>query len=486
MQVIRFNFTISHVPGKELTIADTLSRAPVSISSAADQSLQSEMTAYVNFVVENIPATEKRLQEIKEHQEKDLVCQKLAEFCRSGWLKKEMLSADLKLYLPVAAQISVANGLLLRGSRIIVPPPLRKTLLGRLHSSHQGITKCRERARQSVWWPGLSKHLDELVHNCSECQKTQRQRCQPLNPTPLPQLPWQQVATDLFEWKQANYLLVVDYFSRYIEIARLNRPTTSEVVVHLKSIFARHGIPETLISDNGPQYASQEFADFARDYEFEHYTSSPYFPQGNGEAERAVGTVKSFLKKSGDPYKALLAYRSTPLQIGFSPSQLLMGRVLRSTVPTTRSQREPQVPDLTTVRARDKQSKARQKRNYDAHHGARELSPLKPGDQVWISQKQREGEVQSEVVPQSYTVESQGDIVRRNRRDLIRLPVPDTVATHSEPGEQTDTMPGEQAQSNHSNSPNNSNNTAKPITQSTMRRSGRHSKPPNRLDPSWI
>ena len=388
MQKMRYDFTISHIPGNELIIADALSRAPVTSPSAVDQSLQSETTAYMNLVVESIPATEQRLQEIREHQEKNPVCQKLSEFCRSGWPKKTSLSADLKPYFCVSAQLSIANDLLLRGKRIIVPPPLRKTLLHKLHSGHQGITKCRKRARQSVWWPGLSKQLEELVLKCPECVKAQWQRPQPLTPTPLPQLPWQKVATNLFEWKQTTYVLVVDYFSRYIEIARLNRTTTSEVVIHLKSIFARHGIPETLISDNGPQYASREFAEFTKDYEFKYSTSRPYFPQGNGEAERAVGTIKGLLNKSGDPYKALLAYRSTPLQIGYSPAELLMGRLLRSTVPTTRAQRKPRIPDLSEVRARDKQSKARQKRNHDKHHGARELPPLQPGDRVWIPQRE--------------------------------------------------------------------------------------------------
>ena len=136
------------------------------------------------------------------------------------------------------------------------------------------------------------------MHNCTECLKAPRQRPQPLTPTPLPQLPWQNVTSDLFEWKQKTYLLVVDYLSRYIEIACLNHPNTTEVVTHLKSIFARHGIPESLTSDNGPQYSSHEFAEFSKDYEFEHRASTPYFPQGNGEAERAVGTVKRLLEKS--------------------------------------------------------------------------------------------------------------------------------------------------------------------------------------------
>ena len=121
-------------------------------------------------------------------------------------------------------------------------------------------------------------------------------------PTKFPDRPWQRLGSDLFHWKGANYLLVVDYFSRYIEMAMLTSTTSEATIGHLKSIFARHGIPETLISDNGLQYASSVFQKFARDYGFTHTTSSPHYPQGNGEAERAVQTVKRLLSGSQDPY----------------------------------------------------------------------------------------------------------------------------------------------------------------------------------------
>ena len=154
-------------------------------------------------------------------------------------------------------------------------------MLDRIHTGHQGITKCCERARQSIWWPGLSKQLEEMVKCCTECCKTQTQRFEPLIPSCLPELPWQKIGTDLFEWKQNTYLLIVDYYSHFIEISRLNRTTADEVIVHPKSIFARHGIPEVVVSDNGPQYASEAFAKFAHEYQFEHVTSSPYHPQCN-------------------------------------------------------------------------------------------------------------------------------------------------------------------------------------------------------------
>jgi transposase InsO family protein len=103
---------------------------------------------------------------------------------------------------------------------------------------------------------------------------------------------------------------VVDYYSRYIEIARLHTTSSSAVINHLKSIFARHGIPQTFISDNGPQYCGNAFREFAKSYGFEHITSSPRYPQSNALAERAVGTVKRMLTKSEDPFVALLAYRT--------------------------------------------------------------------------------------------------------------------------------------------------------------------------------
>ena len=92
-----------------------------------------------------------------------------------------------------------------------------------------GPNEVQAAAGQSVWWPGLSRQLEQLIGNCRECLKTLQQRPQPLNSTPLPILPWQKVGSDLFEWQQSNYLLVVDYYSRFIEIARLNRTTTAEV-----------------------------------------------------------------------------------------------------------------------------------------------------------------------------------------------------------------------------------------------------------------
>ena len=217
-----------------------------------------------------------------------------------------------------------------------------------------GIAKCQERARQGVWWPGLSKQLEQVVKNCEECCQVQTQTAESLQSSPLPELPFQKVGTDLFQWNGKEYLLVVDYYSRYIEVAQPSVTSSAAIIQHTKSIFARHGIPEVVVLDNGPQYASSAYKTFAREYGFVHITSSSLYSQGNGEAERVVKTVKHILKKRGDLYLALLAYWAAPLQNGFSPAELLMSRRLRTTVLATRKFLTSQTLDYEVVKERDR------------------------------------------------------------------------------------------------------------------------------------
>ena len=348
MRLMRYRFTISHLPGKELTVADTLSRAPALSASSDDVEFHQYTEMYVNLIMENLPVTEQRLAELKQQQDNDETCQQLKYFCQSGWPPKHQVKGKLKAYTPFTAELTIQKGLLMRNRRIVIPSLVQRDILDKLHCGHQGITKCRLRAQQSVWWPGLSKQLEELVTGCPTCSKERSQHAEPLTPTQFPKLPWQKVASDLFTIKGVNYLLVIDYFSRYIEVAKLTQETSNAIITHLKSIFARHGIPQVVVTDNGPQYSSREFFQFAKEYCFEHQTSSPHFPQSNGEAERGVQTVKKLLKMSDDPYLALLSYRTTPLpNNGYSPSELLMNRKLRDNLPTTENELRPKIPDYS-------------------------------------------------------------------------------------------------------------------------------------------
>ena len=127
-------------------------------------------------------------------------------------------------------------------------------------------------------------------------------------------------------------------------------------------MFARHGIPEVLRSDNS-QYVSHEFSEFAKAYGFQHITSSPRFPQSNGEAERMVKTIKGLLRSSSDPHLAVLSYRATPMPwCGLSPSELLMGRKLHTTIPQTKSLHTPVWPYLPQFRKDNAQFKPSKRR----------------------------------------------------------------------------------------------------------------------------
>ena len=166
MRMMRFDFTIIHIPGKELVTADTLSRAPVSNPTNDDQWKNQETQVHVDAVYNSLPATEKRIQEIKDQQRKDEICRQLIVYCKHGWPDKEEIPVPLKPYYPFPYELTVVNDLSMRGSRIVIPMEMRLEMLDKLHEGHLGITKCRMRAKQSVWWPGLSVQLEHMVKMC--------------------------------------------------------------------------------------------------------------------------------------------------------------------------------------------------------------------------------------------------------------------------------------------------------------------------------
>ena len=116
-------------------------------------------------------------------------------------------------------------------------------------------------------------------------------------PSTISELPWQAVGTDLFQWSGSNYVLVVDYMSRFFEVAKLENSTSSTVIHHMKLFFSRHGIPREERSDNGPCFSSADFKKFSKDWGFKHTASSPYISHSNGLAEIYVkGIIHTFFQ----------------------------------------------------------------------------------------------------------------------------------------------------------------------------------------------
>ena len=196
-------------------------------------------------------------------------------------------------------------------------------------------------------------------------------------PTTPPERPWQKIRVELFHHSGKEYIIAVDYYSRFFEVTPLKSTTSGSTIIHLKSFFSRHGIPEIIIADNGPEFLAATFSKFAEEWGFNHLTCSPHYPKSNGEAEIAGHTAKDLMNKSEDPYLALLSYRSTPLHNGYTPAELLMGRKLRFTLPLVPEKLTPKWPETEQLRKTELKYEQKQAENYDRRHRASVLPELK-------------------------------------------------------------------------------------------------------------
>uniref|UniRef100_A0A674PBZ4 Integrase catalytic domain-containing protein n=1 Tax=Takifugu rubripes TaxID=31033 RepID=A0A674PBZ4_TAKRU len=286
---------------------------------------------------------------------------------------------------------------------------------------------------------------------------------------PVPHRPYYKVGTDLFDWDGKSYIVVTDYFSNFPEVGMLQSTSSKTVISYLKTVFARHGVPCELFSDNGPQFSSGEFAVFAKEWGFKHTTPSPTYPKSNGLAESSVKTVKNLLKKSqtNDSFqKSLLIYRSTPLQNGLSPAQMLMGRRIRSNLPVCE--------DLLTPKGASRIRKSKE--------GQKEKQA--PGDNGHIRSTgtwQQTGQVQEEVAPRSYRVQvDSGLLLRRNRIDLqLQQSQRDTVA--QEAGQQDTAGSAEPAGSGPDRADHGLTKVQASPPAAGLSRPKRHVQPPKRL-----
>ena len=366
MRLLRFSPRAEHVPEKFMVIADSLSRSPVKQEGEREEEeeLTAVVGAHVGSIVQCKPATPNRLENIKFEQLRDTCLNKVISYTLQGW-QEEYSQEDTLGLAPYWAARSHLSGtessLLTYGSRIVIPLNMRREILSRIHDDgHLILQKSRQRMQESVWWPTVGQDLKEWIEKCSFCQRDSRQQhTEPLRPSVLPERPWTKIGMDLCLFEGKDYLIMIDYFSRWIEIINLEDATRSTLVRKVKTIFASWGIPEVIRSDNGPQFMSTVFKEFALEYGFSHTTSDPYYPQGNGAAERAVQTAKRILKQ-GDLSLALMTYRATVIETtGCSPVQLMMGRNTRTRLPVMKNQLCPRWPDLVKVAERDAEAKAK-------------------------------------------------------------------------------------------------------------------------------
>uniref|UniRef100_A0A8C7YWC8 Gypsy retrotransposon integrase-like protein 1 n=1 Tax=Oryzias sinensis TaxID=183150 RepID=A0A8C7YWC8_9TELE len=423
LRIQKYDVDVMYVPGKDMLLADTLSRAYLPEHSSCG-SVEAEIET-VNMVL-HLPISEQSLNAIRVATEQDATLQTLQQTISKGWPNEKCkVPSQVRLYFSFKEELSFQDGIIFRGERAIVPDSLRKEIIQRIHSSHLGVEGCLRRARECVYWPGMTEQIKTHVAKCEICRSLDvKQQRETLLPHEMPNRPWAKVGTDLFCFDNRDYLITVDYYSNFWEIDYLPDTKSTTVIKKLKAHFARQGIPDTVISDNGPQFTSQEFKRFSRQWEFHHRTSSPGHAQSNGKAESAVKTAKKLLLKAKtagqDPYLAMLDHRNTPSQgLNSSPAQRLLSRCTRTLLPTRTSLLQP------TILQAQLDLKSNQQRQCSYYNRfARDLHTLKNGDRVRVQPFEphtvwRPGTVGKQIDERSYEVHmDSGGVLRRNRKHL--------------------------------------------------------------------
>lgn len=433
LRLQKFDLDVSYKRGTEMVLADTLSRAyRVQSDATLEQNYPEELRGETARDVESInmaqylPVSEETQLKMQTATEADPVLRELKAAIRRGW---PMIKQDVPIcihdYFPFRDELTLQNGLIFKGERLVVPTAMRDDLLHKLHSSHIGIQGCLRRAREVLYWSGMNQAVEDYIAQCDTCNKYQSEQAkEPMICHEVPSRPWEKVAIDLFQLEHKDYIITVDYYSNFFEVDQLSTKTAKAVIRKVKAHFARHGIPDQVISDNGQPFASREFEEFARAYSFEHVTSSPTYPQSNGKAENAVKTAKKLMWKAmetkSDPYMALLDWRNTPSEsINSSPAQRIFGRRTKTLLPTSTELLKPNIPNNVT----DKLKAQKAKQSFYYNRGAKELQELHPGDVVRLEPSKGKAWTKAEVEKQadirSYEVRTEdGRVFRRNRRQL--------------------------------------------------------------------
>lgn len=249
-----YDIDVTYKPGKEMYIADALSRAhdKAIVEDDKDVNISIMVVDYKDYM------SEKRLKEFIVETARDEELQEVLRLLKMGWpTEKKNVPEIVKKYHTFNCDLSIDEGLLFKNDRVIVPHSLRKEMLKRLHYSHLGIEKTKNKARGTIYWPGINKQIEEMVESCETCLRLQRSNDkEPLMPHEVPKAPWIKVGTDLLEFRGKRYLLTVDYFSKYEELGYLPNMSNEATISVLKSSFARYGIPKIVQSDGGTQYTS--------------------------------------------------------------------------------------------------------------------------------------------------------------------------------------------------------------------------------------
>lgn len=422
VKLLKYDIELTYLPGKYMYIADLLSRScNPSSDNDFDHNFVNELVHCVGSYT-HVPIADAKKEIIKNETKTDVTLSKVINFVKSGWPNhKKQIGPDnnVKFYFNLRNDICEENGLLFYNNRVIIPRSLRKEMLTILHEGHFGVEKVKNRARQVIFWPGMMNDIDNLITKCSVCEKYRPNNVkEPMLSHEIPLLPFEKIAVDILDFAGNSYLVLVDYLSKWIELIELKSKSADEVISKLKTVFATHGIPKYVVSDNMP-FNSFTCKMFAKQWNFQLVFSSPRYPKSNGLAERAVQTSKNILKKCKDDNIdleiGLMDYRNLPIyNLGLSPAQILYSRRMRTKLPIHDNLLKPKLQHNVKEKLCDIRSKV--KKYYDCTSRQRnefynEQNVAIRSDKVW----EPATIIKKAEYPRSYYVRNKlGNVMRRN------------------------------------------------------------------------
>ena len=429
-----FQYEIQYRKSSLMGPADSLSRNPLPIDDATPIERAADVNELEHEQLGVFPNGSAALRRLTEH---DLELVEVMRCLRYGWPDRVDKASSLYPYWLRRDELSISEGVLLWGMRVVIPSRGRRGVLEELHIGHLGGARMKGVARSHVWWPGIDAEIEDFVKACELCARTAPDPKETVaHKWDWPDRPWYRLHVDFAGPLHGRmWLVVVDAYSKYPEVVPMPHATSSATVQALRTIFCRFGLPVQLVSDNGTQFTDREFQDFLHKNGISHFRIAPHHPASNGEAERFVQTLKRAIAKAKSTDDAalnlhlnqfLLAYRRSPHSVtGQSPAEVLFGRPIRSKMDLMH-------PDL------GEKMMARRAPVDDA-------SKFSPGALVWVRnfsgpEKWKAGEIVRVLGPRSYEVQVGNQLYHRHEQQVRERKVLRSERSSEEEDEELERM----------------------------------------------
>lgn len=420
LKLLRYNLKLEYIPGRDMLIADALSRASLDV----DGDDENELAFSINCVNQLYLSDENKIS-LRNALKTDRTLSNVMSFVTNGWSNDIINKSNFEIrhYYKLRDDISLDDDLLFFKNKLIVPESYKTNILFDLHYCHAGIEKMKKRGREMYYWPNMNYDITKFVQMCKSCQKFQKSKQKaPLKSHELADFPWEKISVDIMEFHSKNYLVIVDAYSNLLVLVPIANKSALEVVEQFTSVFSKFGFPCYIVADNNP-FNSAEVKQFAKKWNIGLIFTSPHHHQSNGLVERAVGIVKEIYRKlcdesrTNDIQLAILEYNNSKLShMNYSPSQLFFGRNQKTKCITNSSHLMPIFVDKKEVKQQKLNIRDRQKYYYDRTAKASET--FNKGDTVMLQNYKNKYWEPAKIVDvenENYVVENSiGSKVRRN------------------------------------------------------------------------